>query len=441
MSLLGFSRSKNRSKLQPALALFWFLLAVFTVNIHPTFVLYSVLAISWVLGEAMFLGKRPAGSKSPFWLMAAPVLGSFLTPLGLKATLHPIYYAKNSLYSKTISEGLWYFSLRRWEIACLVLAVGVVLAMAYRNRERRPEALCLFVLGLLVARNPRLIPYFDFCALPLLVEAIPPMLLTGLATLASILGLFIFLPTLREVKASSWPIERTIPWSSYPRDAAAVIAEHNLHGPVFNAYQWGGWLDWYAPDLGVFIDGRNEAAFSESVYRDHLRLYLANPDWEQILERRGVRLVLLDGKSTALLDALAQSKRWTLAYRDAIAFLFVPRADFPDKVNWVPRQPTSDWLSYRGQQWLGLNKQVEAGRCFEASLQANPYDLEAWLGLGFVAAQQNQLEVAAGYWLRVLELDPQNPQALQNLVVVYRRLGQPQRVQEYADRYRRVMKP
>src|SRR5262249_31932305 len=42
----------------------------------------------------------------------------------------------------------------------------------------------------------------------------------------------------------------------FPVRAAAFVKEHGYSGPLYNHFNWGGYLIWALPDLPVAIDGR-----------------------------------------------------------------------------------------------------------------------------------------------------------------------------------------
>jgi hypothetical protein len=44
--------------------------------------------------------------------------------------------------------------------------------------------------------------------------------------------------------------------AKYPAQDAAVIEDQACRGPLFNHYDWGGYLIWRLPDLPVAMDGR-----------------------------------------------------------------------------------------------------------------------------------------------------------------------------------------
>lgn len=92
-------------------------------------------------------------------------------------------------------------------------------------------------------------------------------------------------------------------------------------GPIFNDYNWGGYLLWAAyPEYPTFVDGRTDV-FPASVFEDYLRLWSAQGTWEAAMESYGIRILLLPPASP-LVDALA-NRGWTEQYRDEAAVILV----------------------------------------------------------------------------------------------------------------------
>src|SRR5262249_7108078 len=53
----------------------------------------------------------------------------------------------------------------------------------------------------------------------------------------------------------------------YPAAAATVVAERKYPGPLYNHYNWGGYLIWRLPDLQVSMDGRANVYGPERIRR------------------------------------------------------------------------------------------------------------------------------------------------------------------------------
>ena len=50
------------------------------------------------------------------------------------------------------------------------------------------------------------------------------------------------------------------PWFDYPARAAAFDESRGYGGPLFNDFNWGGYLIWRLPGLPVSVDGRTNEA-------------------------------------------------------------------------------------------------------------------------------------------------------------------------------------
>src|SRR6059058_1463379 len=95
----------------------------------------------------------------------------------------------------------------------------------------------------------------------------------------------------------SWAVD-TIDYHSFPIKGAQLLAEGNWPGPLYNDYNWGGYLIWSLyPARKVFIDGRAEIYYSTGTLDDDIRIHNVAPGWHEALDRRGVQV---DRKSTRL---------------------------------------------------------------------------------------------------------------------------------------------
>jgi hypothetical protein len=114
-----------------------------------------------------------------------------------------------------------------------------------------------------------------------------------------------------------------------PVYATTFIREQGLKGPMFNDYNFGGYLLWKAwPDLPVFIDGRTEV-YRGPVLETYLRVINGAPDWEVILRRYEIAFcVVRPNRPVARL--LLSSAEWDLVYFDYNSVIFVRSGLFPE---------------------------------------------------------------------------------------------------------------
>lgn len=95
---------------------------------------------------------------------------------------------------------------------------------------------------------------------------------------------------------------------------------------LFAFSDWGGYLAWrLRPDGRVYIDDRFEQHGPET-WATYRSISLAEPGWQERLDRLGVDALALDARQQAPLAAAAErSDAWQLVYRDEAGALFVRR--------------------------------------------------------------------------------------------------------------------
>jgi len=107
-----------------------------------------------------------------------------------------------------------------------------------------------------------------------------------------------------------------------PVEAVQFIRANNLSGPMFNSYNWGGYLIWHLyPDYPVFIDGRTDL-YEDEFIREYVKVTLARPGWPEILDQYGVNFVLIESDSI-LAAFLEESDGWQRVYAGDIAKIFL----------------------------------------------------------------------------------------------------------------------
>jgi hypothetical protein len=115
----------------------------------------------------------------------------------------------------------------------------------------------------------------------------------------------------------------------YPAGAAQFLRDRSITAPLFNTYEYGGYLIWKGQR--VFIDGR---ALSETVFQDY-RMIMGTPPGDarrdQALARYGIGAMVVNsfeynsGVLYPLVLALAQPAEadWKLVYQDPQSLVFV----------------------------------------------------------------------------------------------------------------------
>ena len=115
----------------------------------------------------------------------------------------------------------------------------------------------------------------------------------------------------------------------FPKGAADFLAEHHVTSPMFNTYEYGGYLIWRLwPQEKAFIDGR---ALSESIFLDYAEILYNRDNAQKLLDRYGIEVIVMNTfeYSNGLLYNLAPAlgdpnlHEWKLVYSDPQAVIFM----------------------------------------------------------------------------------------------------------------------
>ena len=83
---------------------------------------------------------------------------------------------------------------------------------------------------------------------------------------------------------------------AYPREALSMLAAFKPEGRVFHEFLWGGYLDFNARQIPVFVDSRVDIFEYNGTFRDYLDIIRLN-DTLALLDRYRIRYVLYEKDS------------------------------------------------------------------------------------------------------------------------------------------------
>jgi hypothetical protein len=110
----------------------------------------------------------------------------------------------------------------------------------------------------------------------------------------------------------------------FPVKACDFVRTATYPGPIYNNFNWGGFLIWSLPGYPVAIDGRTDLYGDAAVTRFSL-VEQGAPDWWADPDLQAARLVLLN-RQTQLATLLSHDPRFRLLYQDPIALVFFKNA-------------------------------------------------------------------------------------------------------------------
>jgi hypothetical protein len=306
----------------------WLLPPLFLIwaNCHGGFFL-GWLVLAAYSSEALW--TRVADARRLLTVSAISLLLSGANPNGFRILQVLLYYRSSSLTKNLLewTRPAW-FAFSEFT----VLWMGAALLMLWASRRVRIVDWILFAAFAAAAfsaqRNTILVgliapivivSYFPWKrVLPPLAPFAASLLLIGGGMAASWGSAF-------QLRAAEW---------RYPAGAADFLLGHHVTGPIFNTYEYGGYLIWRLwPEERVFIDGRS---LSESLFQDYGRILYnveesGGKNAQDLLDRYGVQTIVMNtfeysqGLVYRLAPALADPRQteWKLVYDDPTAIVLM----------------------------------------------------------------------------------------------------------------------
>lgn len=327
-------RQADRLWLIPVLMLLW-------GNLHAGFSIGYILLGGVVAGEALANVFTPQAEMALGWgrvrrlvlvtLVSLVVL--VINPYGLQLYTVPFATVNIGALQEFIQE--WnspnFHERQTWPFIALLIGV-LGAAGASRLRLRWPDYVLLsgtLFMALTAGRN---IAVFAVVATPVFARHLDALLdergwvlrpvqrvTPGMARLNIVLIALIALVALVSVFSTLDAETLYDTQSQYlPLGAVDYLNTENPPGPIFNSYNWGGYLIHAAPDYPVYVDGRTDL-YGDAFLTRWYAAAIGAAGWRETLV--GINLVLVERGSG--LDAnLRTEPGWSLAYSDELAVIY-----------------------------------------------------------------------------------------------------------------------
>jgi hypothetical protein len=112
-----------------------------------------------------------------------------------------------------------------------------------------------------------------------------------------------------------WAYMNEIPrlrWAPIPSGALAALRQ--CPGNLYNRYDEGGYLLWFAPERQVFMDGRQDP-FPPALVLEHIRMETGTRDFQDVFARHDIHCAYLP--TTSPTATRLDHAGWTTLYLDA----------------------------------------------------------------------------------------------------------------------------
>jgi hypothetical protein len=316
----------------------WFLPPLFLlwVNTHGSFVFgFLAIGVAWLSGQVTFssggLYTERWTKRQSVQLLLAILFCSLvlpITPYGTRVAAYPLSMALGQpINVKNIQE--WQPLGTDWAIGKFFLVVVLLFFLAslvQRPRFRLAE-IALGLFGVYAACvHLRFLLLFIILFVPLwaliLSRWVPayradldhPLLNAGLIAAIAVVLVYFF-PTRSNLDQR---VQK-----DYPQGALQFLADHPVHGQLFNEYGWGGYLIWSAqPRNMIFIDGRADIYEYGGVLSDYLSIIRLEPNAFQLMKKYDVQAFLIR-QDAPLGTALTAMPGWERVYRDQVSAVYL----------------------------------------------------------------------------------------------------------------------
>jgi hypothetical protein len=342
MELSLLMRSRRTGSVRP---LYWLpFLFVVWANVHLQFMngllvlalfYLAILAeevcrrsgATWVDASAQALPLSPAGV-----VIGASFVATLLTPY----SYHSFLLALNNTSSAFVasSQELHSLSFRRPEdYALLLLAMAAFLSLG-RQRSRDIFKLGLMIVCMIFAfRVQRDTWFLVLPSIAVIGEAwwaagtarsrqtrVPAWDWENLTTVGLVLAVFLA-SALRGTLSQEALLKKV--GERFPLQACEYIREHQLPGPLFNEYAWGGFLIWKLPEYPVAMDDRQDLYGAETIER-YRKVSAARAPFDAAPEFAQASTILVS-KNSRLANALSKDPNFEVAYTDGLSTILLRR--------------------------------------------------------------------------------------------------------------------
>jgi hypothetical protein len=312
-------------------------------NLHGAFAAGLVLVGVYCFGSV--LERNWSNARTFALLTVACLLASLANPNGWKLHIQILSFLQTSELSGFANEfrspNFHSGSTHGFSLELLILALTLLVV---RPQWRATEILMIGVWGYLALHSVRNVPIFALVVSPIIAAPLDQFLRkprdaawarlyqkfsTDTAALdraadgrwlAVIAVALLGVVVTRTNALKTELLPDRFPVAALEKFVKSGRANVLLHGEMFNAYGWGGYLMLELPERKVFIDGRNDFYGSDLV-EEFNTVDDVKPGWEHVLDKYNVGWTLLPLKHR-LNGLLALHKDWTRVYEDDVAVIY-----------------------------------------------------------------------------------------------------------------------
>jgi hypothetical protein len=297
-------------------------------NIHIEFI-YGLFIVGVAFVESVACRfQKNSGTAIPIFpigcALLASALATLVNPFGWRvySVVYNLATQGGGLNVVSEMQAIPFRSLT--DFCILFLALASAASLAWARRFRWFEVGLLFFALVMSFRSQRDAWVICMTAAAILASVIPgrqtnlrlPKFATALATAAAAL---LVLASFRVLHVNKATLDAQVA-NILPVHAVEEVRQKGYSGPVFNDFNWGGYLIWALREP-VAIDGRTNLYGNARMDRS-IATWNAQPDWnsDKLLTSAGV---VIGPVTSPLTQVLRLDSRFQLVYQDKVAAVFI----------------------------------------------------------------------------------------------------------------------
>jgi hypothetical protein len=337
----------NRQIRHPKAFMLMPVIMVLWANTHPGVIVGYIIMAAFFLNESIVLIKN-RGHRATLqryrvvmtWLILA-ALATLLNPNFISLiTVSLMEYSEWSHYEGLIEQmSPWAYSrlpgksFYFYTFTVIYIVTATILAFSWR-RLKLPHILLYIAFGYAASSIYRMAPFFALISMAIASSYMQEILsrLTGRIRpilVICIIGFSSFL-VFDSYKAGNLT-NKTFYDEKLPVKAVSFIKENNLEQPLFNPYNWGGYISWVLyPHYKVFLTSNIVDLHVTNVAR-----IISTGDKNAWFEKYRIKTVIYDpvhiigGHLSALVLSLLKDDNWRLVYFDSNSSIFAKAGSSP----------------------------------------------------------------------------------------------------------------
>ncbi|HSS98863.1 MAG TPA: hypothetical protein VLK33_17630, partial [Terriglobales bacterium] len=289
-------------------------------NLHAGFSIGFIFLFGSIAGEILGHIFNPKGEYVVHWagvrklviVTLISIAALVINPYGLQMLAVPFQTLSIGALQNFIQE--WnspnFHERQTWPFVMLLLGLLGALGASKKRLDWTDFVLAsgTAFMGLLAGRN---IAVFAVVATPILTEHLDAILAERgwvlqpvrrvtprMARMNAILvGVIVFAALLKVLVVLDSKTVQKAQEDYLPVKVTEHLATERPAGPMFNSYNWGGYLMYFLPDYPVFVDGRTDLYGDDFLSNDYLKTATGGPGWRDTLDKYGVNLVVVEAQS------------------------------------------------------------------------------------------------------------------------------------------------